>query len=1302
MPHPDAATYDGDLLTSQSLSSLPYRIGSHQLKGVIPSLWLCYSAAALPNEDDEGPDDPSETPGYESGSSNYGSGHSSIGVVAPDIQQLEARQAGAANLAFKSKRHVTCGNPSPVTPGSEKKAPHWRLNAQQRLKTMQAALILCLNIGCDPPDVVKTSPCAVLECWVDPYSMPPSKALETIGKNLQRQFEILNSKGKYKSYLDPSVDDFKNYMITLRARTKEERALVYYNGHGVPKPTSNGEFWVFNRNYTQYIPVSLNDFQDWIASPSIFIWDCSAAGNILVNYKKFAEPKDEQMRQMYPEGNFPPDYTPLMDCLQLLACGPNETLPMAPDLPADVFTACLTSPIEMALRFFVLQNKRYSGRISSLDQLTKIPGSLKDRRSPLGELYWIFTAVTDTIAWSSFSTDIFRRLFRQDLVTASLFRHFLLAERVMRTYDCTPQSCPPLAPTHTHKMWAAWDHAVDICLSRLPAYMDLLPPSIETVSAPAENGAPPPPPPEEGPPLPDWPPNPFFEEHLTAFQVWLNRGSSPVEDAGMRYQPTATRSGEGSRGFMYHPSEAQQNTPRRPPYQLPVLLQVLLSQAHRLRALILLAQFVDLGPWAVHLSLEIGIFPYVQRLLQSPAPDVKPLLIFIWARIFAIDPSCQVDLLQPVGYRYFAAVLAPQPQGIGSGQVAIVNASEHRAMCAFILGMMARDHPAGQNHCFSDGVLDSALERLDDEDFFLRQWAALCLAQVWDAKDDIKAYALERAAHDKLMELLHDVAPEVRAAAMYALGTFLGASGSASDTRRGGGGTGGLLPFDLRDQFRIEVAIGTRAMLAGRDDASPLVRKELLVLLSALVTEWRGWFVVAAWLYWEWDKANRAPVDHKWQRQEDENRERDDFQQTLARWIQVASAADPRASRDLAAVQEENRVLLSSFFTILVALFDLSVDPYPEVAAMARMLVDYVIALLVESSFARLPSSTLADFPRRMSEEENASRTAVNRSPTPSHSAPRSRVPSLQMSSLSPAIVADLQSATPYRRGSLHRTDSNASSATAASAHQAQHHQQQQQQHNLKRTSSLAASLKNLAIPSTPDSAPSSPRTQTSSSLTHIADAFPGSPVVPEPHVVAVEYTPLWNSKAAASPLPSPNPQRNRQNHIQNLGLASSNGIKLSPSWSSLSPPRPSFAPSTLVFPKKTNGHAPNTTSFSSNTGSKLQDDFTAFDVISALVDEDLTRQKARHAQYTQRAYLAGVNEPSPLALGRVDTVADFLPFRSTLFDSCAEYYSEPQMKASCRHAAGIGYFNCCKTSDSNPMSTSLGATLTMCRCGND
>lgn len=37
----------------------------------------------------------------------------------------------------------------------------------------------------------------------------------------------------------------------------------------------------------------------------------------------------------------------------------------------------------------------------TLDLIDKIPGQLNDRRTMLGELNWIFTAITDTIAWNT-------------------------------------------------------------------------------------------------------------------------------------------------------------------------------------------------------------------------------------------------------------------------------------------------------------------------------------------------------------------------------------------------------------------------------------------------------------------------------------------------------------------------------------------------------------------------------------------------------------------------------------------------------------------------------------------------------------------------------------------------------------------------------------------------------------------------------------------------------------------------------------------------------------------------------------
>lgn len=81
----------------------------------------------------------------------------------------------------------------------------------------------------------------------DPLSMPPSKALDQIGAALQSQYERWQPRARYKQSPDPTADDVRKLCTSLRRNAKEERVLFHYNGHGVPKPTTNGEIWVFNR-----------------------------------------------------------------------------------------------------------------------------------------------------------------------------------------------------------------------------------------------------------------------------------------------------------------------------------------------------------------------------------------------------------------------------------------------------------------------------------------------------------------------------------------------------------------------------------------------------------------------------------------------------------------------------------------------------------------------------------------------------------------------------------------------------------------------------------------------------------------------------------------------------------------------------------------------------------------------------------------------------------------------------------------------------------------------------------------------
>lgn len=60
---------------------------------------------------------------------------------------------------FQEARHLELKNIQ-----STHKFEEWKM--KNKVKTAHAALVACLNIGVDPPDVLKIEPCPKLECWI--------------------------------------------------------------------------------------------------------------------------------------------------------------------------------------------------------------------------------------------------------------------------------------------------------------------------------------------------------------------------------------------------------------------------------------------------------------------------------------------------------------------------------------------------------------------------------------------------------------------------------------------------------------------------------------------------------------------------------------------------------------------------------------------------------------------------------------------------------------------------------------------------------------------------------------------------------------------------------------------------------------------------------------------------------------------------------------------------------------------------------------------------------------------------------
>ncbi|OMJ21025.1 WD repeat-containing protein mip1 [Smittium culicis] len=566
----------------------------------------------------------------------------------------------------------------------------WR--NQEKTRTSFGIITVCLNIGTDPPDFYRPEDAPIIEAGIDPFKVsdefvPKSNQdrsnnpednkgkpikikspLERIGNNLQMFYNDLSKTTHFRVALDPAYEDFKRLVTHVRQEIKDDRMLFHYNGHGVPKPSAGGDIWVFNKSFSQYIPLSAIELSTWVGCPALYVWDISNSESVIMAFEAAAEIKAKETEILYnkrkqaqlnsadPESKKYYEKNPMPNFLSLYkneihlgATKRFEELPLNPGIPSDLFTACLTNPIETALKFHVMRKGGFMKQF--FDSGFKIPGTPRERRTPLGELTWIFTSITDTIAWDILPRDLFRQLFRQDVMVASLCRNFILSDRIMRYYGCHPVSYPKFPPTHLHTQWETWDLEVDSCVQqfirsaqsfvadhRSPLDFKQIALKINLDKHKYDHSK-------------------YFLNQLDAFDLWLHHAKSIVVSHLSAVNSLSTKDSEtevdGRRAGGIRSLSLGAPSGLEPPLELPVVLQVLLSQNYRHNALALLYSFLILGPWAVDLAYAIGISPFIVKLLGSATNEITGLLILVWAKLVAGDPDCSKELLKNDGYRYF-------------------------------------------------------------------------------------------------------------------------------------------------------------------------------------------------------------------------------------------------------------------------------------------------------------------------------------------------------------------------------------------------------------------------------------------------------------------------------------------------------------------------------------------------------------------------------------------------------------------------------------------------------------------------
>lgn len=445
-----------------------------------------------------------------------------------------------------------------------------------KVKISNVLLNLSLHLGTLPPDSYdQPTGLPSLECWIQ--SDATSKSGEAISQRLLLNYENIQPKAKYKSLLDPQIDDLRKHLASLRKHAKDDRVIYHFIGHGVPKPTAKGELWSFNRQYTQYLPLSIHEIHKLVGVPSFYILDTSAGGNVTEHLKQITEVRKGE-KQAFPVIYFASTEEG------------SESLPLGKDCPRDLFTSCLISPVEASVYHYALRRMAGTsqfGKDYALDAVRKVTGKLGERRSPLGLLNWIFTCLMDSIAWDCVDRDLFRVLFRQDLLLSSLFRNFLLATWVMRSYGVAPVSYPAIErdKIFTHSLWNDWDSILEQFLFAVDQNS---PQSfVERCS--------------------------FFDDRLLAIE---RLASTPRESTSLLIK------------------------------SYPCLLQNILSQAHRQPALELLLRLFKESSLFIEESMHLGVFPYLLKVVHTCSVETKVIIAQLLIPILQAHPEAKADLLR--------------------------------------------------------------------------------------------------------------------------------------------------------------------------------------------------------------------------------------------------------------------------------------------------------------------------------------------------------------------------------------------------------------------------------------------------------------------------------------------------------------------------------------------------------------------------------------------------------------------------------------------------------------------------------
>ena len=229
--------------------------------------------------------------------------------------------------------------------------------------------------------------------------------------------------------VDPPVQEVLDLIKKHASSLPPQRIIIHYCGQGCHEP-SEGNVYFFTDDRSKYKPLKVANILNACANPVCFIFDCPNAACLA---QSFASRRD---------------------VFAFFSCASGEQLPLSVQTPMDLFSSCLLKPFETALWWHKQSHRNAFSKDDAKPSCDGFAGFLKEFLD--GLLY--------TIAFETQPPEVCEMLTR-DPAIAALFKGFVLAQRIMLSYNIHPQSIPELRLMSSHPLWNTWDIALDMSAS---------------------------------------------------------------------------------------------------------------------------------------------------------------------------------------------------------------------------------------------------------------------------------------------------------------------------------------------------------------------------------------------------------------------------------------------------------------------------------------------------------------------------------------------------------------------------------------------------------------------------------------------------------------------------------------------------------------------------------------------------------------------------------------------------------------------------------------------------------------------